>query len=137
VIRDGNGTRSLETLMRYRGAALADFMRCLNPLQALPAEPRAEALAAPPRRRRGRPIVPANGRASQRPAAQAPRRRPSRPPGTTGPVHRSDLPSRRPPGAPLLAAISPALAALCAATKRTRESVLKQGVGSPATPHLR
>jgi hypothetical protein len=85
VIRDGNGTRSLETLMRYRGAALAEFMRCLNTLQALQAEARAAALAAPARRRRGRPIVPAHGRASQRPAAQAapPGARPGRegPPG--------------------------------------------------------
>jgi hypothetical protein len=35
LIRDGNGTRSFETLMRYRGAALAELMRALRTLKAL------------------------------------------------------------------------------------------------------
>jgi hypothetical protein len=30
LIRDGNGTRSFETLMRYRSAAMAEFMRALK-----------------------------------------------------------------------------------------------------------
>jgi hypothetical protein len=56
LIRDGNGTRSLETLLRYRGAAMAEFWRALKTLKALQAEqakpveraPRAGlALAAP------------------------------------------------------------------------------------------
>jgi hypothetical protein len=34
LIRDGNGTRS-ETLMRYRAAAMAEFMRALRTLKAL------------------------------------------------------------------------------------------------------
>jgi hypothetical protein len=38
LIRDGNGTRSLETVLRYRGAAQADFMRSLRMLKALQAE---------------------------------------------------------------------------------------------------
>jgi hypothetical protein len=53
LIRDGNGTRSIDTLMRYRGAALAEFMRSLRTLQALQAQrqPTAAAhatLPAPP-----------------------------------------------------------------------------------------
>jgi hypothetical protein len=40
LIRDGNGTRSFETLLRYRGAALAEFMRSLRTLKALQAEAR-------------------------------------------------------------------------------------------------
>ncbi len=39
LIRDGNGTRSFDTLLRYRGAALAEFTRCLRTLQALQAKP--------------------------------------------------------------------------------------------------
>ena len=51
LIRDGNGTRSFETLLRYRGAAMAEFMRALRTLKALQAEQAAEtgpALAARP-----------------------------------------------------------------------------------------
>ena len=43
VIRDGNGTRSFETLLRYRGAAMAEFWRALRTLKALQAEQAAEA----------------------------------------------------------------------------------------------
>jgi hypothetical protein len=54
LIRDGNGTRSLDTLMRYRGSAQAEFYRALRTLKALqvaaktivaPAQPAAEALS--------------------------------------------------------------------------------------------
>ncbi len=38
LIRDGNGTRSFETLMRYRNAAMAELMRALRTLKALQAE---------------------------------------------------------------------------------------------------
>ena len=38
MIRDGNGTRSFETLLRYRGAAMAEFSRALRTLKALQAE---------------------------------------------------------------------------------------------------
>jgi hypothetical protein len=43
MIRDGNGTRSFETLLRYRGAAMAEFWRALRTLKALQAEQAAEA----------------------------------------------------------------------------------------------
>jgi hypothetical protein len=59
LIRDGNGTRSFETLLRYRGAAMAEFWRALKTLKALQAEqalgdlsaerhPAAERIAPPP-----------------------------------------------------------------------------------------
>ena len=38
LIRDGNGPRSFETLLRYRGAAIAEFWRALRTLKALQAE---------------------------------------------------------------------------------------------------
>jgi hypothetical protein len=38
LIRDSNGARSFETLLRYRGAALAEFWRVLKTLKALQAE---------------------------------------------------------------------------------------------------
>jgi hypothetical protein len=38
LIRDGNGTRSFDTLMRYRSAVMAEFMRALRMLKALQAE---------------------------------------------------------------------------------------------------
>jgi hypothetical protein len=58
LIRDGNGTRSFETLLRYRGAAMAEFWRALKTLKALQAEQAAAlaeaatdaAVAAPPAR---------------------------------------------------------------------------------------
>jgi hypothetical protein len=41
LIRDGNGARSFDTLLRYRGSALAEFFRALRLLQALQDEARA------------------------------------------------------------------------------------------------
>jgi hypothetical protein len=38
LIRDGNGTGSIDTLMRYRGRAQADFYRALRTLKALQEE---------------------------------------------------------------------------------------------------
>jgi hypothetical protein len=38
LIRDGNSTRSFDTLLRYRGAALAELMRSLRALKALQGE---------------------------------------------------------------------------------------------------
>jgi hypothetical protein len=72
LIRDGNGTRSFETLMRYRGAAMAEFMRALRTLKALQAEHAAGAqvLEMPPRQ----PRAPA--RLASRPAPNEPERRP-------------------------------------------------------------
>ena len=69
LIRDGNGTRSFETLLRYRGAAMAEFWRALKTLKALQAE------AAPV-------AVPALVDAPPRPAARpedAQRRGPNEP----------------------------------------------------------
>ena len=82
LIRDGNGARSFETLLRYRGAAMAEFWRALKTLKALQAEQRAMAQqravpAAAPRLRpvprqalaeRTRPNEP------ERPSAPAPER---------------------------------------------------------------
>jgi hypothetical protein len=138
LIRDGNSTRSLETLIRYRGAALAELMRCLRPLQALQAEMRAEQRAAPARRRRGRPIVPARDRKT--PALTAPRS--AAPPARPAPVRTAKDARANPPARPLasqptrtetpnpeLAPIPPALAALLPTTERSRESSLDQRVG--------
>jgi hypothetical protein len=58
LIRDGNGPRSFETLLRYRGAAMAEFWRALHTLKALQAEQALEtspALAAHPLRPAARP----------------------------------------------------------------------------------
>ena len=43
LIRGGNGARSFETLLRYRGAAMAEFWRALRTLKALQAEQAIEA----------------------------------------------------------------------------------------------
>ena len=43
LIRDSNGARSFETLLRYRGAAMAEFWRALRTLKALQAEQALEA----------------------------------------------------------------------------------------------
>ena len=43
LIRDGNATRSFDTLMRYRSAAMAEFWRALKTLKALQAEQAASA----------------------------------------------------------------------------------------------
>jgi hypothetical protein len=48
LIRDGNGPRSFETLLRYRGAAMAEFWRALRTLKALQAEQAEQTLATAP-----------------------------------------------------------------------------------------
>jgi hypothetical protein len=72
LIRDGNGTRSFDTLMRYRNAAMAEFWRALRTLKALQAEQAAgvEVLEMPP----PQPRAPA--RLASRPAPNEPERRP-------------------------------------------------------------
>ena len=64
LIRDGNGARSFETLLRYRGAAMAEFWRALRTLKALQAEQALEDESRPggaprsrPRRGRRSPIA--------------------------------------------------------------------------------
>jgi hypothetical protein len=59
LIRDGNGTRSFETLLRYRGAAMAEFMRALRTLKALQAEQAAQVPVAAPAPARLQPSRPA------------------------------------------------------------------------------
>ena len=83
LIRDGNGTRSFETLLRYRGAAMAEFWRALKTLKALQAEqaavgdmaatgyPAAERPAPPPPARRAHGPIP--DRAAPRRATNEPR----------------------------------------------------------------
>ena len=76
LIRDGNGTRSFETLLRYRGAAMAEFWRALKTLKALQAEHggRRRSRAGAPRRQLA---APAPVRAQPpRPAAPRARRSP-------------------------------------------------------------
>ena len=54
LIRDGNATRSFDTLMRYRSAAMAEFWRALRTLKALQAEHAAGARALEVPRRQPR-----------------------------------------------------------------------------------
>ena len=74
LIRDGNSTRSFETVLRYRSAAQAEFMRALKTLKALQAEAatpvRAAEAVARVEPRRG-PGSPATDRAASRAAARA------------------------------------------------------------------
>ena len=72
LIRDGNATRSFDTLMRYRSAAMAEFWRALKTLKALQAE---QARARAAGRRRSRLAVPVAQLAAPAPV----RARPSRP----------------------------------------------------------
>ena len=65
LIRDGNGARSFETLLRYRGAAMAEFWRALRTLKALQAEQALE-----DRRRPGGAPAPARGAADGSPIAR-------------------------------------------------------------------
>jgi hypothetical protein len=58
LIRDGNGTRSFETLMRYRAAAMAEFMRALRTLKALQAEQATSTRSSPARPRLDQRRVP-------------------------------------------------------------------------------
>jgi hypothetical protein len=109
LIRDGNGTRSFETVLRYRGAAQADLMRSLRMLKALQAErsatPARAAKAAPapvltfePKRRRTGAAA-ARG-ADQDAGAAEPREKPIEPegcalPGESAPMSAAAEPSGR------------------------------------------
>jgi len=111
LIRDGNGARSFDTLLRYRGAALAELWRALRTLKALQAEARAGAAVgaeAPAR-------VPAPVRlATARPTSPAtsPDRRIAREADPNQPESRANLcpPADRanPGGAPRVSVPSPA-----------------------------
>ena len=114
LIRDGNGPRAFETLLRYRGAAVAELWRALGMLKAL----QAEQAAALPARAAGPATVPmlqaqeghAGAAATPRAlplgtAEVAPRENPSEPeargkPGQSAPVPAPAEPGQRPgPGA--------------------------------------
>ena len=90
LIRDGNATRSFDTLMRYRSAAMAEFWRALRALKALQAEQAEQAAGAqilevPPKQ----PRAPA--RVASRPAPNEPERRP---------LHDYVIPDQAGPAAP-------------------------------------
>jgi hypothetical protein len=100
VLRDCNGARAFPTLPRYRGAALAEFLRCLRLLQALQAEaptievppsPRRHALAEPT------PLTPP-AQVAARPAPAEPERRrePNEPSGPANPRESAPEPKRTP-----------------------------------------
>jgi hypothetical protein len=79
LIRDGNGTRSFETLLRYRGAAMAEFMRALRTLKALQAEQAAATelhVAAPAPVPAQPPRPAARAQMARRPEPNEPERRP-------------------------------------------------------------
>ena len=128
LMRDGNGPRSIETVMRYRGAATAELLRALKTLQTLQAQAAAAAdrPAAPPARRRARPPAskrieleqmrqrnPSSAEPAVEPRQNAPDRK--RVAGHPGPL---PVPARK--------------------TKRTQESQAEQdvGVGSKARCEL-
>jgi hypothetical protein len=91
LIRDGNGARSFETLLRYRGAAMAEFWRALKTLKALQAEqpavgdmsaegyPAAERTAFPPPARMARRPIPGRPAARQNTDEPRPPTRPDEP----------------------------------------------------------
>jgi hypothetical protein len=95
LVRDGNGTRSFETLLRYRGAAMAEFTRALRALKALQAENAAVIKLPPGRHAKARPTAPTSpARTSARPMPDqpTPRRNPSGP----GPKARPNEPEPQP-----------------------------------------
>ena len=76
LIRDGNGTRSFETLMRYRNAAMAEFWRALRALKALQAEHAEEHAAGAEVRELPSRQPRAPARLASNPAPNEPERRP-------------------------------------------------------------
>jgi hypothetical protein len=151
LMRDGNGTRSFDTVMRYRNAATAELMRAQKTLQALQAEARAEAglpaAAAKQRRARAalaRPNEPeqprrVNGSTPNRATEtrqHAPEQKPDAEPGPLAsapkagaPKPRTDLRTRR--RSPDLDGTDAAPAPLASprvGTKRTQQSVSNQGL---------
>jgi hypothetical protein len=90
LIRDGNGTRSFDALLRYRGAAMAELMRSLRALKALQAEQKATpvraaapapVLAFEPKRTRGSTLAPHEGA----PQGAAREKNPNQPEACSGP----------------------------------------------------
>ena len=114
LIRDGNGARSFETLLRYRGAAMAEFWRALRTLKALQAEQASGRAIARGRCRPGGALAPAHGAAGARPSSATERTR-ARP----GPT-----------------AISPERAAHARRAARARRAVAAERTQSAAHPRL-
>ena len=109
LIRDGNGTRSFEILLRYRGAAQAELWRALRMLKALQAEPAATSTGRAARPAAVLMLQPkaartdaATPRAPTRGAGEAePPQNPIEPeaggnPGEPGPVPSPDAPEQLP-----------------------------------------
>jgi hypothetical protein len=127
MIRDGNCSRSFETLVRYRQAALAELTRCHKALLALQGEAQAEAEgAAAPARRPSAPAKRGTAPVPARPSAPAARPKARVPAAVPHPLAtRQDLVATAAPPAPLPATAAPrdgltaAIAAVLAA-KRTR-----------------
>jgi hypothetical protein len=71
MIRDSNGARSFDTLLRYRGSALAELWRALRTLKALQAERHAQEVREAARTQRpDEPECGRNPRESGRPGSQ-------------------------------------------------------------------
>ena len=122
LIRDGNGARSFDTLLRYRGAALAELWRALRTLKALQGE-FGTALGACAGAAGGRPT--GFWRHAIRPSRRACNAtKQTRAPRSSGiPAPRLDCPERLGPGPPA-AAVSAAPDARSSATgaaERTRD----------------
>jgi hypothetical protein len=98
LIRDGNGTRSFETLMRYRGAAMAEFMRSLRTLKALQAEQadlHEQAVAADRALGVPAPQLAAPTAVRAQPSRPAPRRAHAKPRGPNEPERLPESPPER------------------------------------------
>jgi hypothetical protein len=78
LIRDGNGTRSFETLLRYRSAAMAEFWRALRTLKALQAEQAEQAQPVEHAAGAARALAAPDSKPAAR-ATLAPRARPNEP----------------------------------------------------------
>jgi hypothetical protein len=101
LMRDGNGTRSIETLMRYRGAAMAELTRSLRTLKALQAEQAATLGAAAPARVPQPRVAPGDDPSLRTERTRAPRRASRRAKPTRAPARlRPARPARARPRPP-------------------------------------
>jgi hypothetical protein len=133
LVRDGNGTRSFQTLLRYRGAAMAEFTRALRALKALQAEKAAVLELPAGRHAEAEPIAPrspAQTSARPRPDRPAPRRDPSGPGPQAQPKEPAPQPHAARPEA-LGNVPSPRLPAI-----RTNPMPLGAGAGAQAAPRI-
>jgi hypothetical protein len=114
LIRDGNGTRSFETLLRYRSAVMAEFWRALRTLKALQAEQAASTGSSParpsidqrrvpnePERLMEHVLTEPPARCALHEPASAPRVGPNKPEGRPGPRLEYVLPDSPAPGGTL------------------------------------